>query len=127
MLITGVLCLGVALLSGGRGLWWLLHSRTHSNTTEVARLAPLRAMAPAQLAAAVMLVAAGLVALVGSSDTAVVIVVICIGGAVGTLAAGSWQSARFAVRRETVVGDCGNACASCTLSCGRAEPEPIKP
>lgn len=33
--------------------------------------------------------------------TALMVVIVCIAGAVGTLAAGSWQSAQYALRRET--------------------------
>ena len=39
-------------------------------------------------------------------------------GAIGTIAAGSWQGARFAARRHRPV-DCGggDACAGCTRLC----------
>ncbi|HWT47632.1 MAG TPA: hypothetical protein VN255_03280, partial [Mycobacterium sp.] len=30
---------------------------------------------------------------------------------------GSWQSARFALRREAAAQSCGRACAVCTQSC----------
>ncbi|MBY0443305.1 MAG: hypothetical protein K2Q25_14395 [Mycobacteriaceae bacterium] len=122
MVIAGVLCLGAALLSGALGLWWLLHPRIRPRTAKLSWLAPLRAMAPAQLAAAIMLAVGGLVVLVGPSDIAVVTVVISVTGALGTLVAGSWQSARFVLRRQKNAADCGNDCASCTLSCGRSEP-----
>jgi hypothetical protein len=42
---------------------------------------------------------------------------VCIVGAVGTVAAGSWQSARYALRREAAAADCSGACATCTLAC----------
>lgn len=77
-------------------------------------------MAPTQLAAAVMLAAGGVVALAASPQTALVVVIVCIVGAFGTLATGSFQSARYALRRETAVANtagCAGSCASCTLSC----------
>jgi hypothetical protein len=49
-----------------------------------------------------------------------VVVIVCIVGAIGTLAAGSLQSARYALRREAVateVTGCAGGCAVCTLSC----------
>ena len=64
----------------------------------------LRAMAPTQLAAAIMLAAGGVVALAASPHTALVVVIVCVAGALGTLAAGSWQSARFALRQEAQRG-----------------------
>ena len=57
-------------------------------------------MAPTQLAAAVMLAAGGVVALAASPHTALVVPIVCVAGAFGTLAAGSWQSARFALREK---------------------------
>jgi hypothetical protein len=119
MLIAGVLCVCAAVLSAGFGTWSLSHNRA-AEITAVTALA-LRAMAPTQLAAAVMLAAGGVVALVASPHTALVAVIVCVAGALGTLAAGSWQSARFALRREAAganwEADCGGNCAGCTLSC----------
>jgi hypothetical protein len=112
MLIAGVLCVCAAVASAGFGAWSLSHGQT-VDTTALA----LRAMAPTQLAAAVMLAAGGVVALAASPHTALVVVIVCVPGALGTLAAGSWQSARFALRRETAAADCGGNCAGCTLSC----------
>ena len=40
------------------------------------------------------------VALTAAPHTALVVLIVCVAGALGTLAAGSWQSARFALRRE---------------------------
>jgi hypothetical protein len=77
-------------------------------------------MAPTQLAAAVMLAAGGVVALAASVHTALTLLIVCIAGALGTLAAGSWQSARFVLSREASgakAADCGGNCAVCTLSC----------
>ena len=53
----------------------------------------LRAVAPTQLAAAVMLAAGGVVAL--SGQPSIGLLVLCIAGALGTVAAGAWQGARY--------------------------------
>ncbi|VBA45299.1 hypothetical protein LAUMK41_00076 [Mycobacterium attenuatum] len=115
MVIAGVLCLCAAVASAAFGVWSL--SQGHAgDPTQLA----LRAMAPTQFAAAVMLAAGGVVALAASASTALVVVIVCVAGALGTLAAGSWQSARYALRREAAgpdVADCGGSCAGCTLSC----------
>jgi hypothetical protein len=112
MLITGVLCVCAAVSSAAFGAWSLTNTET-AGVTAVA----LRAMAPIQLAAAVMLAAGGVVALAASAHTALVVVIVCVAGALGTLAAGSWQSARFALRRQAAAPNCGGTCAVCTLSC----------
>lgn len=104
MRIAGVLCLGLAVLAAAFGLWTL----TRPRTSDPAQLV-LRAMAPAQLAAAVMLAAGGAVVLAGPPNGAVVVLTICVVGAVGTLAAGSWQAARYAARRQPATG-CGGGC-----------------
>ncbi len=114
MLIAGVLCVCAALASAGFGARSLSHNRA-VGATQLA----LRAMAPTQLAAAVMLAAGGVVALAASPRTAVVVLIVCVTGAFGTLAAGSYQSARFAVRQETASpSGCGGHCAVCSQSCG---------
>lgn len=114
MVIAGVLCMCAAVASAGFGTWSL--SRNH--VVETSALA-LRALAPTQLAAAIMLAAGGAVALAASPHTALVVVIVCVAGALGTLAAGSWQSARFALRREaaTATAGCAGACTVCTQSC----------
>ena len=111
MLIAGVVCMCAAMASAGFGTWSLSHSQT-VDTTQMA----LRAMAPTQLAAAVMLAAGGVVALAASPHTALVVLIVCVAGALGTLATGSWQSARFALRQEPAPACVGN-CAVCTQSC----------
>ncbi len=58
------------------GIW----SLSHAHTADATQLA-LRAMAPTQLAAAVMLAAGGVVALAASPHTALVVVIVCIAGA----------------------------------------------
>jgi hypothetical protein len=112
MLIAGVLCMCAAVASAGFGTWSLSHYQS-VDTTALA----LRAMAPTQLAAAVMLAASGVVALAASPHTALVVLIVCVAGALGTLAAGSWESARFALRQEAVAAGCGGNCAVCTQSC----------
>jgi hypothetical protein len=114
MLIAGVLCVCAAVVSAGFGTW----SLSHGPTADVTRTA-LRAMAPTQLAVAVMLTAGGVVALVASPPAAFVLVIVCVAGAFGTLAAGSWQSARFVLRRgaATQPATCAGNCGVCTLSC----------
>jgi len=80
----------------------------------------MRKVAPPQLAAAVMLAAGGAVALAAPRDTALPVgmcVGVCIVGAGGTVAVGSWQSARYALRRKAATAGCGGGCATCTLNC----------
>ncbi len=115
MLIAGVLCVCAAVTSAGFGTWSLSQSQP-VDSTQVA----LRAMAPTQLAAAVMLTAGGVVALAAVPRNALVLLIVCVAGAMGTLAAGSWQSARFALRRETAnfaPASCAGSCVACTQSC----------
>lgn len=115
MLIAGVVCMFAALASAGFGSWSLSQNRAadRAATTQLA----LRAMAPTQLAAAVMLAAGAVVALAASPDTALVVLIVCVTGALGTLATGSWQSARFAIRQEAAATGCAGSCATCTQSC----------
>jgi hypothetical protein len=82
----------------------------------------LRAVAPTQLAAAVMLTAGGVVALSARPQTGLIVVMVCVIGAVCTVGAGCWQSAKAVARREAagVRGACGGACGTCTLTCGSA-------
>ena len=112
MFIAGVLCMCAAVAAAGFGTWSLSHDQS-GETTALA----LRAMAPTQLAAAVMLAAGGGVALAASSHTALVVLIVCVAGALGTLATGSWQSARFALRQESAAPGCIGNCAVCTQSC----------
>jgi hypothetical protein len=84
----------------------------------------LRAVAPTQLAAAVMLAAGAAVALSAPTRTGVPLLVMCALAAVGTVAAGCWQGARYAVRRDhpvTADTGCQGSCAACTLRCDRDE------
>lgn len=111
MLIAAVLCLCAAAATAGGGLWLLTRPTAADPVRQV-----LHAVAPTQLAAAVMLTAGGVVALSARPQTGLVVVVVCVIGAVCTVAAGCWQSAKAVVRRQAPVG-CGGACATCTLSC----------
>lgn len=77
----------------------------------------MRAVAPPQLAAAMMLATGGTVALAAPCGSALTVVCVCIVGAVGTVAAGSWQIARYALLHEEAPAPCGGVCAACTLAC----------
>ncbi|MCZ8380267.1 hypothetical protein O6P37_15450 [Mycobacterium sp. CPCC 205372] len=116
MLITAVLCLCAAVAIAGVGLWLLTHPRPADPVRQV-----LRTVAPTQLAAAVMLAAGGTVALAAQPQTALLVVIVCVVGAVGTVAAGCWQSAKLAAARNAATAQggsgCAGSCAACTLSC----------
>jgi hypothetical protein len=111
MLIAAVLCLCAAVATAALGVWVLTRPRRADPVRQI-----LRAVAPTQLAAAVMLAAGGVVALSARPQTGAVVLIVCVVGAVSTVAAGCWQSAKFVAHREASVG-CGGACATCTLSC----------
>jgi hypothetical protein len=127
MLVAAVLCLCAAVATAGGGLFLLTRPAAADPVRQV-----LRAVAPTQLAAAVMLTAGGVVALSARPQTGLVVVVVCVIGAVCTVAAGCWQSAKVVAagaannagaHREATTslrGDCGGACATCTLSCNSA-------
>jgi hypothetical protein len=111
MLIAGVLCLCAAVVSAAFGMWTLARPWRADLGQQV-----LRAVAPTQLAAAVMLAAGGAVALANPAHVGLPVVLVCVLGAVGTVAAGSWQGARLVVREEPAA-DCAGSCAACVLSC----------
>ncbi len=112
MLIAGVLCVCLAGMLAGVGLRSL--TRPAASTAGLV----LRSVAPPQLAAATMLAAAGTVALAAPPATALTVVCVCIVGAIGTVAAGSYQTARYALRQEeAVASSCAAPCAGCTLAC----------
>jgi hypothetical protein len=117
MLIAGVVCLCAAVAVAATGVWTLTRPRSADLTQQV-----LRAVAPVQLATAVMLAAGGVVALATAPPTGLVVMIVCVLGAVGTLAAGSWQGARFATRPQPKADACGSSCGSCTLSCATESP-----
>jgi hypothetical protein len=112
MLIAGVLCVCVAVVMAIFGLRSL--TRPADSTAGLV----MRSVAPPQLAAATMLAAAGAVALAAPAGTALTVVCVCIVGAIGTVAAGSYQTARYALRQEGAAApSCDGACAGCTLAC----------
>jgi hypothetical protein len=111
MLIAAVLSLCAAAATAAAGLWSLARPRTGDAVAQV-----LRAVAPTQLAAAVMLAAGGAVALAAPPSTGVLMLIVCVIGATGTFAAGCYQNARVVARREAAAS-CSGSCASCTLSC----------
>jgi hypothetical protein len=67
-----------------------------------------------------MLTAGGVVALSSHPQTGLLVVGVCVIGAISTVAAGCWQSAKVVARREAAGVSCGGACATCTLSCNSA-------
>jgi hypothetical protein len=112
MLIAAVLCLCAAAAAAGLGARALARPEPASGAQQV-----LRAVAPTQLAAAVMLAAGGLVALAAHPATG--LLVVCVLGALGTVGAGAWQAARYtqAAARREAMAQCGRGCVTCTLSC----------
>jgi hypothetical protein len=111
MLIAAVLCLCAAAATAALGAWYLTRPPTADFVAQT-----LRAVAPTQLAAAVILAAGGIVAMSTAPSTGVLMLVVCVFGAVGTVAAGCYQSAKVVAQREAVAG-CAGSCVSCTLSC----------
>ncbi|WP_102145842.1 hypothetical protein [Mycobacterium hubeiense] len=111
MLIAALVSLCAAVATAALGLWLLTRPDSGDPVRQV-----LRSVAPTQLAAAMMLAAGGVVALSARPETGVLVVIVCVVGAVATVAAGCWQSAK-AVARQEAATNCGGACASCTLSC----------
>ncbi|MEO3759727.1 hypothetical protein ABGB19_15735 [Mycobacterium sp. B14F4] len=114
MLIAAVLSLCAAVATAAIGLWLLSRPRSGDPVQGV-----LRSVAPTQLAAAAMLAAGGVVGLTAAPGTGVLVLTVCVLGAIGTVAAGCWQSAKAVARTEAAAGTggCGSACASCTLPC----------
>jgi len=113
MVVGAVLSLLMAVLIGGSGVWTLARRAGIDVTGQV-----LRAVAPIQVAAAVMLAAGGVAALTAPSPIALSGLIIGAIGAIGTIAAGSWRAARYAASRQATV-DCGSGdgCAGCTQLC----------
>ncbi len=113
MLIAGVLCICAAVALAVLGF----RSLTRPAVTGTAAMV-MRSVAPPQLAAATMLAVAGAVALAAPPAAALTVVCVCIAGALGTVAAGSYQTARYVLRQEEAAATgCGRACAGCTLAC----------
>ena len=113
MLIAALLCFCAAAVSVGFGARTLMRPEP---TTGVQHA--LRALAPTQFAASVMLAAGGVVATSARPGTGMVVLIVCVLGAIGTVAAGAAQGARYVqlqARRKAAA--CGGTCATCTLSC----------
>ena len=134
MLIMGVLCLvaaGVSLVFGVRTL-------ARPLTGDPEQLV-LRAVAPAQVAVGVILAVGGTLVLAGPPGVGLLALIISITGALGILAAGAWQGARFAARQSAAAqsGGCGSGCgcadsapveqAGCGSGCGCAASAPPEP
>jgi len=116
MTVGAVVCLGLAVLIGGSGLWTLARKPGVDLTTQV-----VRAVAPTQLAAAVMLAAGAVLALAAPGTIGRIGLIGGVIGAIATIAAGSWQGARYAARREAGAGGgCGSSegCGGCAKVCG---------
>jgi hypothetical protein len=119
MLFAAVGCLCAAAATAALGGWTLTRPVSGDLVRQV-----LRAVAPTQLAAAVMLAVAGVVALSSQPETGLLVVIVCVVGAIATVAAGCWQSAKFVAARAGGPSACGGAsvgcgrgaCATCTLS-----------
>ena len=111
MLIAAVLSLCAAAATAALGLWSLARPLAADPVGQV-----LRTVAPTQLAAAIMLTAGGAVALATPAQTGLLVLVVCVVGAVGTVAAGCYQSAKVVAQQEAAAS-CTGTCASCTLSC----------
>ena len=113
MVVGAVLSLGLAVLIAGSGLWTLARRPGVDVTGQV-----LRAVAPTQIAAAVMLAAGGIAALAAPEPIRLVGLIIGAVGAIGTIGAGSWRAARYAAQRQTK-SNCGSAdgCAGCSQLC----------
>lgn len=119
MFFAAVGCLSAAAATAALGGWSLARPRSADVVRQV-----LRAVAPTQLAAAAMLAVAGVVALSAQPATGVLVVIVCVVGAVATVAAGCWQSAKFVAARPGRLPACAGAsagcgsgaCATCTLS-----------
>lgn len=116
MLVVGVLSFCAAVACAAAALWLLSRPRSNDPGQQV-----LRALVPTQFAAAVMLAVGGAVAVSTEPGTALLVAIVCVIGAVGTLGAGCWQSAKSLARiggqSTAATGECGSVCATCTLSC----------
>lgn len=113
MVIAGLIFLLAAALAAVAGLRNRRVTSGHD--------APIRqAVAPTQLAGAVMLAAGGVAALFAPGSAAWIVLIVCAIGAVGTIAAGSWRGARIAVTEPQSGGDgcSGGGCGGCGQICG---------
>ncbi|GAA2547008.1 hypothetical protein [Mycolicibacterium diernhoferi] len=118
MLIAAVLCLCVAAATAGAAAWSLNRPYAADPVRQV-----LRAVAPTQFAAAAMLAAGGIVGLVAPAQMGLLVLVVCVIGAIGTVGAGCWQSAKLVALKEAeqdarreAGGGCAGSCGSCSLT-----------
>jgi len=130
----GVLCLIAAVVSLVFGVRTLARPLTGDPEQLV-----LRAVAPAQIAVGVILAVGGTLVLAAPPAVALLALIISITGALGTLAAGAWQGARFAARQSVAAqsGGCGSGCGcgdsapvedvGCGPGCGCAHSAPPEP
>ena len=112
MLIAGVLCVCAAVVMAVLGLRSLVRP---VGTGTVGLI--MRSVAPPQLAGAIMLAAGGASHWPHPRPPHCRSICVCIVGALGTVAAGSYQTARYALRHEEAAASCGGSCAACTLAC----------
>ena len=123
MFVAAVVCLCAAAVTGALGAWFLTRPPSPDYVLRV-----LRAVAPTQLAAAAMLVAGAVIGFVAPAPTSTLLLILCVLGAVGTVAAGCWQAAKAVALTQARAqadrqagGGCasesGGGCATCTLSC----------
>jgi len=114
MLIAALLCLCAAVATAALGVWLLTRPKSGDYVLQI-----LRVVARIQRAAAVMVAAGMAVTLSAKPQTWLVVVIVCVVGAISTVAAGCWQSAKVVARAEAgqAAAACGGACATCTLSC----------
>jgi len=113
MVVAAVICWCVAVATAATAAWLLVRSDADEFRGQV-----LRGVAPTQLAAATMLGAGGAVAVSAPAGVGVLALIVCVVGAVGTVAAGCWQAAKVVAQREAATADCGRSCSTCTQSCG---------
>ena len=113
MVVGALLSICLAVLIAGSGLRTLVRRSSVDVTGQV-----LRAVAPTQIAAAVMLAAGGIAALAAPAPIGLIGLLIGAVGAISTIGAGSWRAARYAAQRQ-VASTCGSAegCAGCTRLC----------
>ena len=118
MLIAGVLCLIAAVVALVIGLRHLLAPSGDAAAVQ-------RALAPTELAAAVMLLAGGIAA-VTRAPSAGLVLGICVVGAFATVAAGAWRVVRVAAAEQAIddrasttkEDSCAGSCAGCDKLCG---------
>ena len=114
MLIAALLCFCAAAVSAGFGARALMRPEPATGVQQA-----LRVLAPTQFAAAVMLAAGGVVAVSARPATGLLVLIVCVLGAISTVGAGAAQGARFlqVEARRKSASACGGSCGTCTLSC----------